>query len=75
MIYTLTKKHFGMGKEWDGTKPTVKNIKEAARHEVCEVLLTRLDTEAKSRYATLDAINEARHAIVQRLVRLMGKLP
>jgi len=49
------------------------SIREAARHEVSECLLARLDFLAKDRFTTEEQIDEARHEIIAILENTMFK--
>ena len=60
-------------KDWGVDTPTSEDIKYTAFHEVCELLLTDLDTLAKHRYSCEDEINEARHSIIRRLENVIYK--
>ena len=57
----------GLSTEWEQLEPNKHEIRRVAFHEVCELLLARLDTEAKYRFAVEDNINEARHAVIRTL--------
>jgi hypothetical protein len=60
-----------LGKNWGSIKPTKRLVRLAAFHEVCELLLTRLDIEAKFRFALEDNVNEARHAVIRVLEKVI----
>lgn len=61
----------GLSAEWKRPKPTKYMIRKVAFHEVCELLLARLDTEAKFRFATEDNVNETRHAVIRVLEKIV----
>lgn len=61
--------HLGLAKNWGPIKPTKREVRISAFHEVCELLLSRLIIEAKvDRCPTeLDSIKEQTHTIIRRL--------
>ena len=54
-------------------EPTRERLKEAAFHEVTELLLAPMNILASERYTTEDQIDQARHAIIQRLYNVVAQ--
>ena len=59
---------------WNRTKPTHEAIDTTALHEVCHVLLDRLEINAGDRYVTRDEIKESGHEIIRRIETVFTKL-
>ncbi len=57
--------------EWVELKPTDLEIRKAAFHEVCELLLSRLNTFAKDRFVRESQIDEESHSIIRTLERVL----
>ena len=57
----------GLCHNWHETQPTRKQINLVAFHEVCELLLSPLNTLSKERFITESRIDEARHSVIRRL--------
>lgn len=59
-VLTLTK-------DWEDFKLTNYLVRRYAFHEVCELLMGRLDHIAEARFVRKEEIEEERHAIIRRL--------
>jgi hypothetical protein len=57
----------GLATEWENENPTIKELKEAARHEVYELLVWDLCQLVRERYLKEDEIDKTRHALIRRL--------
>jgi hypothetical protein len=57
--------------EWIGLKPTDPEVRKAAFHEVCELLLSRLTTFAKARFVREKQIDEETHNLIRILERVL----
>ncbi|UCD87146.1 MAG: hypothetical protein JSV01_05120, partial [Desulfobacterales bacterium] len=57
--------------QWIGLKPTDSEVRKAAFHEVCELLLSRLNTFAKDRFVRESQIDEESHNIIRILERVL----
>ena len=57
--------------EWIALKPTDFEIRKAAFHEVCELLLSRLNTFAKYRFVRESQIDEESHNLIRILERVL----
>jgi hypothetical protein len=57
--------------EWIALKPTDLEIRKAAFHEVCELLLSRLNTFAKYRFVRESQIDEESHNLIRILERVV----
>lgn len=57
-----------LNKNWHETDVTEQELDETAFHEVCEVLLDRLDSMARIS-CTDEKVNEARHEVIQILTQ------
>ncbi len=55
--------------EWVELKPTDLEVRKAAFHEVCELLLSRLNTFAKDRFVRESQIDEESHSIIRTFER------
>lgn len=51
--------------KWRDREPTEINLENTAFHEVCELLITPLETLARSRKFDEDAIEHERHTIIR----------
>jgi hypothetical protein len=60
-----------LGTTWETIKPTKRHIRLAAFHEVCELLLARLSTEAKYRFASEEVVDEASHEVIRILEKVI----
>lgn len=58
---------FTFYEDWGDEIVDEKEIDKIAFHEVCHVLLVRLNAIANSRFITEDEIREAEHEIIRRL--------
>ena len=47
------------------------NIRKTALHEACELLLGKISNLAEERFATADALDEARHEVIHILDKLL----
>ncbi len=56
---------------WVGLKPTDLEVRKSAFHEVCELLLSRLNTFAKDRFVQESQIDEESHNIIRILERVL----
>ena len=56
-----------LNKDWETDEVTDERVQLSAFHEVCELLITPLDSNAKCRYIAESEITEARHGIIRRL--------
>ncbi len=56
--------------EWVELKPTDSEVRKAAFHEACELLLCRLNTFAKDRFVRESQIDEESHNIIRTLERV-----
>jgi len=56
---------------WVGLKPTDLEVRKAAFHEVCELLLSRSSTFAKDRFVEESQIDEESHNIIRILERVL----
>jgi hypothetical protein len=63
----------GLQKDWLSTEPTEYRIRQTAFHEVCEVLLDRLETIANTRIIGPDEIREETHNIIRILENVVWK--
>jgi len=54
-------------RDWKDIAVTNSEIKRIAFHEVCELLVVRLEILAGARFVTKNEIIEARHGIIRRL--------
>ena len=54
---------------------TLQDIREAAFHEVCELLLCQFGYLAENRYITQEQIGTARHSIIARLLNCVFRKP
>jgi hypothetical protein len=59
--------------EWIALKPTDLEVRRAAFHEVCELLLSRLNTFAKYRFVRESQIDEECHNLIRILERVLWK--
>jgi hypothetical protein len=57
----------GLATEWIDDKPTIIKLKDAAMHEVYELLLWDVTQLITERYLKEDDINKTRHALIRRL--------
>ena len=57
--------------EWIALKPTDLEVRRAAFHEVCELLLSRLNTFAKYRFVKESQIDEESHNLIRILERVL----
>ena len=57
--------------EWVALKPTDLEVRRAAFHEVCELLLSRLNTFAKHRFVRESQIDEESHNLIRILERVL----
>ena len=57
--------------EWVELKPTDAEVRKAAFHEVCELLLSRLTGFAKDRFVRESQIDEESHNIIRTLERVL----
>lgn len=57
----------GLAPVWERTKTTTHEIKKCAFHEASELLLYKMRSLAKYRYATLYEIDEENHNIIRTL--------
>lgn len=57
--------------EWVALKPTDLEVRKAAFHEVCELLLSRMNTFAKGRFVREDQIDEETHNLIRILERVL----
>jgi len=55
----------GLCKDWGKTESDNYEIKRTAFHEVCELLMSRFDTIARTRIIGPDEIDEERHNIIR----------
>ena len=56
---------------WVGLKPTDLEVRKAAFHEVCELLLSRFNTFARDRFVQESQIDEESHNIIRILERVL----
>ena len=59
---------------WEDQEPTDEELKEAACHEILELLMWELYMLARTRFINDDQLEGARHAIVRRLEKVLVKL-
>ena len=59
--------------DWIALKPTDLEVRKAAFHEVCELLLSRLNTFAKYRFVRESQIDEESHNLIRILERVVWK--
>jgi hypothetical protein len=57
--------------KWVALKPTDLEVRKAAFHEVCELLLSRLNRFAKDRFIHESQIDEESHNIIRILERVL----
>jgi len=55
----------GLCKDWKGVEIDDYQVKRTAFHEVCELLMSRFDTIARTRIIGPDEIDEERHNIIR----------
>ncbi len=56
---------------WGTMYPTKRLVRLAAFHEVCELLLARMNTEAKYRFASEEVVDEAAHEVIRVLEKVV----
>jgi len=56
-----------LNNEWEGTKPTERNIRLVAYHEATEMLLSKINDLASSRSVSKDELEEAIHVVIRTL--------
>lgn len=61
----------GLARTWKGICPTKHGVQFVAFHEVCELLLARLMTEAKYRFTSEEVVDEAAHEIIRVLEKVL----
>ena len=61
----------GLSRNWQNEKPTRKEIKRVARHEILHVLLADLTQCGKYRQSTDSDFATAQHAIIRRLENIL----
>ncbi len=54
---------------------TLQDLREAAAHEVCELLLCHFGYLAESRYTTYEQIETVRHSLIARLLNYLFRKP
>lgn len=54
-----------LNKKWDATIPDDYNIRKAAYHEICEIMLSKLVEIARSRTTTSEQIEQVTHEIIK----------
>ncbi len=64
---------FFLCKEWPGTivPLTLATVRDSAKHEAVELLVSDLSTIANSRYVNEDEWEHSRHCLVQRLIKAL----
>lgn len=67
--------NIGLAVDWEDSEITKERIRELAFHEVCELLLSRLRSEARVDVCTTQEndISEQTHAIIRRLEHAVFK--
>ena len=60
-----------LNRNWKTVKPTKRLVRLAAFHEVCELLLARVNTEAKYRFASEEVVDEASHEVIRVLEKVL----
>ena len=61
----------GLARTWKGMCPTKQRVQFVAFHEVCELLLARLMTEAKYRFTSEEVVDETAHEIIRVLEKVL----
>jgi len=61
----------GLARTWKGMCPTKQRVRFVAFHEVCELLLARLMTEAKYRFTSEEVVDETAHEIIRVLEKVL----
>ncbi len=61
----------GLARTWKGVRPTKHGVRFVAFHEVCELLLARLMTEAKYRFTSEEVVDETAHEVIRVLEKVL----
>ena len=61
-----------LSQKWKLIEPTDYELKQAALHEVLELLLWELCTVVKQPHATDENINSVRHAVIRRIEEVLN---